>query len=89
MPRKNSIHIGPCWTDKNHRGKGIYPAVVSKICADYSQKDVYIFTDDDNISSQKGIEKVGFKPYATGFKTRFLVIFKTSLRDNSGRITGE
>jgi RimJ/RimL family protein N-acetyltransferase len=78
MPSKNSIHIGPCWTNKNHRGKGIYPAVLSKICADHSQKDVYIGTDDDNISSQRGIEKVGFKRFATGYKTRYLGIYKTA-----------
>jgi hypothetical protein len=78
MPTKNSIHIGPCWTDKNHRGKSIYQAVLSRNCADHSQKDVYIFTDEDNISSQIGIEKVGFKRFATGFKTRCLGIYKTS-----------
>ncbi len=76
MPRKNSVHIGPCWTDKNHRGKGIYPAVLSRICTDYNQKNVYISTTNINRSSQKGIEKVVFKRFATGFKTKLLGIYK-------------
>lgn len=76
MFRKKSMHIGPCWTIENYRGKGIYPAVLSKICSDYSDKNVYIFTEKKNIASQKGIEKVGFKQFATGYKTKFLGIYK-------------
>jgi predicted GNAT family acetyltransferase len=76
MLRNNSIHIGPCWTNKNQRGKGIYPAVLSKICSDYYKKNVYIFTEKENIASQKGIEKVGFKQFATGYKTRLFGVYK-------------
>lgn len=76
MPQKNSIHIGPCWTHEKHRGKGIYPAVLSKICNDFSQKNTYIFTEKENLASQKGIEKVGFKQYATGSKSKYLGIYK-------------
>lgn len=75
MPRINSIHIGPCWTHELHRGKGIYPAVLSKICSDYKEKNIYIFTKKENIASQKGIEKVGFKQFATGIKTKRLGIY--------------
>lgn len=76
MQKKNSIHIGPCWTHENHRGKGIYPAVLSKICTDYTQKNIYIFTKKENRASQKGIEKVGFKQFATGSKSKYLGIYK-------------
>lgn len=76
MSEKNSIHIGPCWTSENQRGKGIYPAILSNICSDYSKKNVFIFTEKKNIASQKGIEKVGFKQFAKGYKTKFLGIYK-------------
>ncbi len=76
MKHKNSVHIGPCWTHEEYRGKGIYPAVLSKICADYFGKDIYIFTDIGNIPSQKGIKKVGFKQIGQGYKSKFLGIYK-------------
>lgn len=76
MSRRNCIHIGPCWTNENHRGKGIYPAVLSKICNDNIQKDVYIFTEKKNLASQKGIEKAGFMLFASGIRTKFLGIYK-------------
>lgn len=78
MPKKNSIHIGPCWTHENHRGKIIYPAVLSKICTDFHQKNIYIFTEIENIASQKGIEKVSFNKFASGNKTKYLGIYKVN-----------
>lgn len=44
IQQQNSIHIGPCWTHENYRGKGIYPAVLNKICTDNSRKNVFIDT---------------------------------------------
>lgn len=75
MPRKNSIHIGPCWTSKSSRGKGLYPAVLSRICQDYKNYNIYIFTDQGNIPSVKGIEKVHFRKFATGFKSKGLGVY--------------
>ena len=31
----------------------------------------FIFTEKDNISSQKGIEKAGFIKFADGYKSKF------------------
>lgn len=76
MSQRNSVHIGPCWTDANHRGKGIYPAVLSEICRKNPNKDIFIFTESENLPSQKGLEKVGFRNFARGFKTRVLGIYK-------------
>lgn len=76
MPRRKSIHIGPCWTSKDSRGKGIYPAVLSKICQDYCDYNRYIFTHKNNIASCKGIEKVKFEHFANGYKSKPLGIYK-------------
>lgn len=60
--KKNDIEIGPCYTNKEYRGKGIYPEVLRTIC--YERKslitNIYIFVDENNISSIKGIEKSNF-----------------------------
>lgn len=60
--KKGDIEIGPCYTNKEHRGKGIYPEVLRTIC--YERKslitNIYIFVDENNISSIKGIEKSNF-----------------------------
>lgn len=72
----DSIHIGPCWTHEQNRGFGIYPSVLAKICTDFPMKNIFIFTDIKNIASQKGIEKVGFKKFAEGIKTKHLGIYQ-------------
>jgi len=74
--RRESFLIGPCWTHKKHRGLGIYPSVLGNICRDFQDKNLYIFTEVNNISSQKGIEKVGFKEFGRGCKTKFLGIYR-------------
>ena len=58
----NDIEIGPCWTDAAFRGKGIYPFVLTQII----QKELkhnsvaYMIIKDSNVSSQRGVSKVGF-----------------------------
>lgn len=83
MPRKNSLHIGPCWTSSSSRGKGVYPAILSKICKDHNNKNIYIFTDQNNIPSQKGIDKVGFQLFSNGIKTKLFGIYKERKDINS------
>lgn len=64
MSRKNrDIEIGPCQTNKAYRGQGIYPYVLSKIVErELSGNGVaYMIVSTENISSQKGIMKVGFR----------------------------
>lgn len=76
MDEPNSIHIGPCWTKPSHRGKGIYPAVLIRICSDNLGVYIYIFAETGNVSSRKGIEKVGFEKKSIGYKAGFLGIYK-------------
>lgn len=58
---KNSYEIGPCFTSKEWRGKGIYPYVLMQIISDCPDFDYYMFIDETNLSSIRGVEKVGFK----------------------------
>lgn len=64
--KSNDIYIGPCFTHINYRGKGIYPFVISKIIKDYSKtnNDFYMIVHAKNTSSQRGINKVGFRKTA-------------------------
>lgn len=59
--KNNDIHIGPCETSSAYRGRGIYPNVLLRIICDNQNSDFYMIIDDKNISSQKGVSKVGFK----------------------------
>lgn len=58
---KGDIHIGPCRTDPNHRGKGIYRKVLRAIHADYCDgyRGAYMLVHEDNLPSIKGIEAAG------------------------------
>lgn len=61
MTRKD-LEIGPCWTDSQYRGQSLYPFAISHIYEQFrgKYKNFYIFTSQDNIASQRGIEKAGF-----------------------------
>jgi|LFRM01.2.fsa_nt_gb RimJ/RimL family protein N-acetyltransferase len=72
--KNGDIHIGPCWTAEKYRGKGIYPYILGCILNDYLRKDVYIFCDEKNYSSIKGIQKVGFELCGYGERTKPLGI---------------
>jgi hypothetical protein len=67
---KNGIHIGPCYTHDNYRGRGYYPYLLTFITSEYKYKNIYIFCEETNISSQKGILKAGFKSFAKGYKSK-------------------
>ena len=67
---RNGIHIGPCNTNIAYRGKDLYPSLLCKIAHDYPNRMIYIFTDDTNHASLRGIEKAGFKPFAVGGKNK-------------------
>lgn len=56
--------IGPCFTLPRARGAGLYPHVLSAICADLQERGyrrVFIETDRRNRASLRGIEKAGFR----------------------------
>jgi len=71
--KKNDLEIGPCWTDADYRGQGIYPTVLRYILSTFKGqfRKFFIFTDEDNIASQKGIIKAGFKLVGKGTKNSF------------------
>ena len=62
---KNRYYIFHCHTFKEYRGNSIYPymlAVISKEIFNKNRESViYISTSLNNIASQRGIEKAGFK----------------------------
>lgn len=63
--RNNEGLIHFCNTDSKYRGNNIYPYLISNL-ADiyfklYPHKRLYITTSPDNLASQKGLKKVGFK----------------------------
>ena len=68
--KDKDIEIGPCWTDPNYRGYGIYPAVLSLIVQKElsSGGSAFMIIANTNLSSQNGALKVGFKK--TGYEIR-------------------
>lgn len=60
--RENDYEIGPCFTNPNFRGQGIYPSILSEIChTEGNEKTAfYMIVSDTNKASIRGIEKVGF-----------------------------
>ena len=64
--KKGDFEIGPCATVEEWRGKGIYPYVLSHICKkELTKENVgYMIIEEKNISSIKGVEKVGFEKKA-------------------------
>ena len=58
---KNAFTIGPCETIESHRGRGIYPAVLSAIQRDYPNAKFVMFAKVSNDPSVNGIRKAGFQ----------------------------
>lgn len=75
--KSGGVHLGPCLTTEKHRGKGLYPALLRLICEVEKNDTFYIFTTNENIVSQKGILKSGFKPIAQGYKSK-IGVYKIS-----------
>jgi hypothetical protein len=58
---RNVLIIGNCVTDEEYRGKGIYPAVLKRIRADFADRTLIVFVDPANTASVRGLEKAGFR----------------------------
>lgn len=67
---KGAYEIGPCLTEEDFRGKGIYPKVLTHICSVF-RSDLYMIIRDDNYSSIRGVEKAGFVKVGAGYRDRF------------------
>lgn len=52
--------IGNCRTQENHRGKGLYGCMISYIVRNHCDKAPVLFVDDNNVSSIRGLQKIGF-----------------------------
>jgi hypothetical protein len=82
---KNGTMLGPFWTDPQFRGQGYYKRLLlhSVSIAD-KKKQIIIYTSPNNITSQKGIEKVGFKKIGT-YKIALifrLIVWHSKIVDN-------
>jgi hypothetical protein len=58
----HDIEIGPCVKDSEHRGKGLYPYVLTDILSRELGEDdkAYMIVDSDNTPSIRGAVKTGF-----------------------------
>lgn len=73
---KNDLEIGPCWTDLEYRGHGIYPFVLKEVVEKFEQfNSFYMIVEENNISSIKGIEKAGFKIVGKIIKSKIMGIY--------------
>lgn len=71
------FEIGPCYTNVEFRGLGIYPAVLRYILTcKYGYGYFWMNVSQNNISSIRGIEKAGFERYGYSSKSRWLKIYK-------------
>ena len=71
MKVQDSIHIGPCWTNPLYRGNGFYPSLLKLIIFKTAFSRYYIFCNQENIASIRGIEKAGFHFIGYGYKTKY------------------
>lgn len=73
---KNDCEIGPCYTNKEFRGRGIYPKVLRYITSDYIAESFYMTVHKDNASSIRGIEKAGFKRCGWIIKSKVFKVYR-------------
>lgn len=83
---KQDIHIGPCQTDPEQRGKGIYKAVLRHITRQAAYKNAYMIVAESNLPSIKGIERAGFRHIGTVERSGLLKIYRRSKHGNMEKI---
>ncbi len=70
-------YIGPCVTDRDNRGKGLYRFALSKACSVFYEREIkkaMICSSTKNIASQKGIEGAGFRRVKEFVFIRFMFV---------------
>lgn len=68
-------YIGPCFTSPQHRGRGLYPYALIRICQflkESGRDRAFIATKISNIPSIKGILRAGFTPFVEYSNIRLL-----------------
>ncbi|MCR5345952.1 MAG: hypothetical protein K6E46_07890 [Lachnospiraceae bacterium] len=80
----NDVEIGPCRTDDNYRGKGIYPMTLDHIIEhELAIGDAaYMIIDEKNVASINGVQKVGFRQLCKVRNDRFLKRYIILSSDN-------
>ncbi len=78
---RDTCYLGSFLVSKKYRGNNIYPAIINKLVDTYDYKVYYIAAYDYNISSLKGIKKIGFTFLRADKFIRFLgfTFFKKKL----------
>jgi len=66
----DGVHIGPCVTEADERGKEYYPYLLNIIQMQYKNKVCYMIVEEHNSASIRGVQKAGFRCYARGRKTK-------------------
>lgn len=76
----HDIEIGPCVTDEDFRGQGLYPYVLSRIVeAELGEQDkAFMIVEDSNLPSIRGIMKAGFRRCGNIEKTRVLKRYRVA-----------
>ena len=75
--KTSDLEIGPCFTCKEYRGRGIYPRVLKKIISSgLNDSNFFMIVEESNLSSIKGVKKVGFKECGHVKKQMFKVYRK-------------
>lgn len=74
----NDIEIGPCRTESLWRGNNIYPHVLKWIIDKELGEDdkAFMIIDENNIASQTGVKKVGFRKVCRVERTGILKIYR-------------
>ncbi|MBR4308998.1 MAG: GNAT family N-acetyltransferase [Oscillospiraceae bacterium] len=75
---KGDIHIGPCYTAPQARGKGLYKQALRTIHRDHSagKGRAYMLVAEDNTPSIRGIEACGFLHTGRAEKHSLLKIYR-------------
>ena len=71
--RTDEAAIANCVTIPKFRGKGVYPAVVRMLLEDLkkqSYRHCYMYIEVDNVASQRGVSKLGFRPVGKSWRLR-------------------
>ena len=86
--KENEAVIHYCNTVPHYRGNNIYPFLVSNLASTFFKANkngvLYITTDVDNISSQNGLTKIGFRFFGKRilFKIAKFIKFSIKYKDN-------
>ena len=68
------LQVGDTWTDPDHRGKGLAAAALAQVLASEPRPDrrFWYVVEEENVSSIRVAEKVGFRMVGTGGKRKRL-----------------